>query len=764
MANVGSLVVEVAANVAKFQDDMGRVAAIAEQRMAQVDKAVGIVKNSLAAVGVGFAFGATFDAIKSKIEGAIESAAGLKQLAERTGASAEALSGLASVAKLSGTSTDDLALGLQKLSKSLLDAQNGGKLTGASFQAIGISIADLRNKKPDEVFKLVADRLATYQDGAEKTVVAQNLLGKSGANLLPVMNDLAESGDLQAKATQAQIDAADELEKNQIRLKASTDAIYKKIGLELVPVFNDLTKALLEAQNSNDGIRKSVDGLAQDGSIREWAQDSAMAFAILAESMQGVLKLIGSVAGSFSSVFADVKFAGQYLTTASYKDMKKALDERNKIVEEANRRYDDLWNFDSQAIEKKIKARFAASNAVADWASNADARDMRLMRSAATSRDKINPTGLTAANEAEVKRYVQALQALEQQLGKLNNQTEVEKVIYQTTLGSLKDLTAAHKVALIAVAGEIDVRNQRIQVLDSEQAHFAALYAVIQRGEEIRKNAAVGAREQLQNYEFETTLLGKSAAQVQILNAQRQIELSLRSQLRAAAETAGDNNDQYEKEAARLEAIAQTLRESLIPVMKERIALERSAAFGTSEALRKYADDASNSAKQMEGLFTNAFKNMEDALVSFVRTGELDFSKLADSIIADLIRIQVQQSITGPLANMLRGGGGAYSLTGNTSDAGPVIPVFGERAAGGPVSAGMPYLVGEHGPEILVPNSAGTVLPNGQGIGGGGITFSPVIRIDARADRADVYANVQRALQQNNEQFAGMLRQQGVLA
>jgi hypothetical protein len=123
------------------------------------------------------------------------------------------LSGLAGIAKLSGTGTDELAGGLQKLSKSMVDAQNGGYKTAASFKAIGISTDELKGKRPDEEFKLIADRLITYQDGTEKLVIAQNLLGKSGANLLPTLKDLAEAGDLQVKTTTAQAAAADEYEK-----------------------------------------------------------------------------------------------------------------------------------------------------------------------------------------------------------------------------------------------------------------------------------------------------------------------------------------------------------------------------------------------------------------------------------------------------------------------------------------------------------------------------------------------------------------------
>jgi lambda family phage tail tape measure protein len=72
---------------------------------------------------------------------------------------------------------------------------------------------------------------------------------------------------------------------------------------------------------------------------------------------------------------------------------------------------------------------------------------------------------------------------------------------------------------------------------------------------------------------------------------------------------------------------------------------------GAQKGLQSYAKTAADVAGNTNTAFTNAFKGMEDALVSFVTTGKLDFNSLANSIIADMVRIAVQQSVTGPLAN-----------------------------------------------------------------------------------------------------------------
>ena len=258
MSPLGSVVVELSANIARFESDMGKAARIAQARLAEIGRAVGFLKNSFIGIGVGLGAGIGFESIREKFAGAIESAGQLADLSEATGAAVEGLSALAGAARLSGTAVHDLAGGLQKLNKATIDAQNGGEKTSEAFKAIGISVKDLKTLSPDEVFRLLADRLALYADGAEKTVVTQALLGKAGANLLPVLNDLAEVGNYQVRVTSAQAQMADELEKNQVRLKASTDALFKTVGLELVPAMNVFVKTLLDANSEVDGLRGTV--------------------------------------------------------------------------------------------------------------------------------------------------------------------------------------------------------------------------------------------------------------------------------------------------------------------------------------------------------------------------------------------------------------------------------------------------------------------------------------------------------------------------
>jgi len=350
--SLGTLVVELTANVAKFQSDLGRAEQVAQNTARRIDEQFGMVKNTLATFGVGLASFLSLDALTNKIEGVISSAAGLQDLSERTGATVENLSALASVAKLSGTDTDQLASSLQKLSRAMLDAEQGGAKTSAAFAAIGISTDKLASQRPDEVFVRIATELAKYQDGAAKTALAQELLGKSGANLLPLMKDLVEVGTLQVKVTAQQAQMADEYEKNLVRLQVSIDAIFKKIGLELVPVLNAFVQTLLESQNANDGLRASVDGLAQDGSIRDWAERAAIGLSyfidvlsVVPDVFNIVGKTIAAAAAQFVALVDVLKGAGQALSGDFMRGLQTAQAGLAQI-----RAVGNLWVKDMQEI------------------------------------------------------------------------------------------------------------------------------------------------------------------------------------------------------------------------------------------------------------------------------------------------------------------------------------------------------------------------------------------------------------------------------
>lgn len=100
---------------------------------------------------------------------------------------------------------------------------------------------------------------------------------------------------------------------------------------------------------------------------------------------------------------------------------------------------------------------------------------------------------------------------------------------------------------------------------------------------------------------------------------------------------------------ASMQAMVDKIKE-MVEIGKQTTGLE-----GFKSGLREYANEAGDVFTEVKNVTVKAFKGMEDALVEYVTTGKLNFKDLARSIIADLVRIQIQQSIMKPLAESASG-------------------------------------------------------------------------------------------------------------
>jgi len=214
------------------------------------------------------------------------------------------------------------------------------------------------------------------------------------------------------------------------------------------------------------------------------------------------------------------------------------------------------------------------------------------------------------------------------------------------------------------------------------------------------------------------------------------------------------------------------------------LAANKDWTTGASRAVADYADSAANVASSTATAFQNGFKGMEDALVTFATTGKLSFKGLADSIIADIIRMQARAAISGLFSTAIGAIGGYFgngfatttaniqsgnsldNLISNTGGWG-TVPA---RASGGPVSAGTTYLVGEKGPELFNPGASGTITPNHaitSSSSGGDINVNAPVTVDGgtsasanQSNGAELQNKIQATLQallQNERKQGGVL-------
>lgn len=139
--------------------------------------------------------------------------------------------------------------------------------------------------------------------------------------------------------------------------------------------------------------------------------------------------------------------------------------------------------------------------------------------------------------------------------------------------------------------------------------------------------------------------------------------------------------------------------------------IERQKSFvdGWSYAAKRFREDAENAFSRGERAFESVMSNMDSAISNFVETGKFEFQDFALSIIKDLIRMEMQAQAT-MLFRMLIGSFAPTPVTTMNYDAG-VGTSIGMAASGGYIDS--PTIVGENGAELFVPNTPGTVIPNG---------------------------------------------------
>ena len=136
--------------------------------------------------------------------------------------------------------------------------------------------------------------------------------------------------------------------------------------------------------------------------------------------------------------------------------------------------------------------------------------------------------------------------------------------------------------------------------------------------------------------------------------------------------------------------------------------------------------------------FGSVMGNMENALDNFVRTGKLSFKSLARSIIQDLIAIQLKASASS-IFRSLFGGFGFMNSQGGMELSGSL-----GFADGGNPPVGKASIVGERGPELFVPRTAGTIIPN-HALGGMGgttmVTNNYINAIDTKSFEERLYGS-----------------------
>lgn len=648
----------------------------------------------------------------------------LNKLSQKTAVSVEALSALLYASELSDVSAESLTKALKFLSTAMFDAKVKGGEGSAALKAFGVSALDAQGQiRPTEQVLLdLAEKFAAMPDSAEKAALAVKLFGKNGLDMIPMLNQgrdgltemMEEAKRLGLVMSADAARAAEEFNDNMKRLHAVNEGVQRQIGSALLPILADLTEQMFLAKTEAGGFTSELQAITHNRQqVLTFLEEVATGLGFIAESAVLAKRVISQPFDSLSVVAKDVE---TWIKTDLLRSMKSmGYDEgqinaeiaklqaaRDRFVEAAN---DRLMNLNDNPgyvnrIEKffdeqRRTVRVMGQRFVLDTAEQA-AQVQKIYDEFLPKMPRKRPSGLDLTGFEKNNEGLQFLKQLEQRATRV-------------TQGEGAELRArALELERKGYAGVVKEAEKYIDMIERMEKQkeadkkFEEYEKELQKAHQITENYIGNNRLKQEELQLKRQLLDVGEIERAALQTRFEMEKAAVMALRQA-EQINDPGLKAEAIAAINDALARQL-----PIVEQlaraNVEYQRSFDYGLRSSLRTYIEDATNAAKQAERAVTSAFKGMEDAMVQFVTTGKVDFNSLANSIIADLVRIQIQKMITLPLAGWMSG----LNLFGGSSGSNGIGGAFPAGAtdlmSGGTMVAHTGGLIGS---DVLATRSVG---------------------------------------------------------
>jgi len=591
----------------------------------------------LSGLGVALSIGGLTSAVK----GVVDLQDKFGKLAQQTGIGVTALTELNYAASLSDVSTEELATGVTRLTSRMADAAQGSKEAAAAFAGLGIDVKkeDGTLRSAEDVLKDIAGRFAGFEDGATKTAYAVALFGRSGAQLIPLLNSGRNGlAEMAAEARRLGVtfdeDASRAAEEFNDNLTRATTAAHGLMVVGLTPLIGELasvTSRFLDAAKAAGGFWKA---LAVKSTVSADEEANPLKALSEAEATLGRLKKMRAEldpSKSFANRLNDIVFG-------DVADLDVRID-----LQQARVGY--LHALAQREIDRDLGALFGRS---------APGRPPRIVAAGGGGkppRDEIKGV-IDGALQRDFERFLKDLTGLDD-LVQESVQRDTDRL--RAAADSWKDI--------------IDPTREYVRQL-----------------EEIRALVASGGLSPADGIAAEFVV--QNAMQDQVLG---QIE---------ETKAAITGLDEFTLAAARN--------------------IQGSLGQGVYDFL--------------DGKFEDIGKS---------------FGNMLKRITAEAIAADFGRTLLGDFAKSGKVGGVFGSIFGSLFG--------GARAEGGPVAGGVPYLVGERGPELFVPKSSGTVMPNGSMGGVTSLTVAPQITVNGEMSRLQ---EARLMTQMRNVALATMVDQQ----
>ncbi len=627
-----------------------------------------------AAVAGGALTGAT--AVAAMIKSTAEAGVEISKLSRIANSSNTEFQRYAVAAGAVGISQEKLSDILKDVNDKVGDFMSTGGGEMADFfkniaPRIGVTADQFRNLSGPQALQLYVNSLQKANLSQSDMTFYMEAIANDATALLPVlqnngqaMNQLADQAQkLGIILDEKTIRSAQELKTVGWLAESAMSGLKTQIVSGLMPTLSDLVTGVFSYTGS------AVNATAISSTLNDWMKNLAKAAVVLGGAFMGVGKSIGGVVDIWKGI-KDIdlshpidaygKIKGVFSDVSTNVDAD--LDKITASVDAAWKKIDSAGTHGTNTLVQQLTGYWGT------------------LLNKGKIGAKITPAGSGGAKEDAGQRILEQLREEQTLLmaqlhtGEQLDSQQQALIKWETQLANLKEkktLTAEQK-SVLASADLITAQMKKNAGLATELQARERILNLQKSQSEIDRTIS----SRLGQYgNEELTASGQLSQYVQQQMEQRyELEkeysdrISQLRQQRAAADTQSSKLELDEQIRQQQDALQRELGyyDQHIKNMDE---LRGSFTAGATRAWKEYQDSAANVSAMSQQLFSNAFGNMEDALVKFATTGKASFSDFANSVLSDIARIAIRQSLIGigtSFAGMAGGmfGGAAAASSG----------------------------------------------------------------------------------------------------
>lgn len=517
----------------------------------------------------------------------------------------------------------------------------------------------------------------SYQDVAKatgRTVASFTEAEKSQIR----MNAVMESGIMIAGAYEASMQTAG---KQMNSLQRHIDNMKTSLGLAFTPALTEIIETITGAVVDLNGELS-----ASKEAIKDWGNEFRLTIIDIEIKFQSLSIIIGKMRQALYSVNLLLSGPGRALGSESAtRNFNYAADQIIKLQEEEKaldvliKKYRDLEYAMTPEGKAKAQKEILASEEkilqIRGEAAKKAAEEARIENERAEAAKLLEDAAKKAAEEAKKlhEEWIKFEQNLDKN-DKLSGLSGLTRDLVENQIAADEALKRFEKLPP-ALRKEAEARILASKATADATARQKEENEANEDYIELIKQIAAESK-MLREAEIEDALflLDIEVIRGARYNSTMQERLRLSEEFLAIQKSILEKTDSSDVTAYRAQTKAvQDAMKQVIELQKQ--ISDTSPGEGMMRGINSIIDEYENLGSALESTVVKGIKGMEDALVDFVKTGKLEFKDLANAIIADMIRIMVQQSMLSVMQGASGIGGFLSGILGGLGGAAGSAPV-----------------------------------------------------------------------------------------